>query len=140
MKLSTKSRYGTRILMELALRRSGGPVQVSQISEIQKIPLKYIEQLIRTLKKAGYLESTRGVKGGHRLTTPPEEISLGDVVRLFEGQSDLVQCISSPEQCSQSCDCKARLAWQEANRVLYEKLDEITIAGLIEQEAPGFKG
>ena len=79
MKLSTKSRYGTRILMELAMRRDEGPVQVSQISETQKIPLKYIEQLIRTLKKAGYLESVRGVKGGHRLITPPEKISLGDV-------------------------------------------------------------
>jgi len=134
MKLSTKSRYGTRILMELAMRVDDGPVRVSQISEIQKIPLKYIEQLIRTLKKAGYLESTRGVKGGHHLKTPPENISLGDVVRLFEGQSDLVQCISSPDQCSQSCECKARLAWQEANRVLHEKLDAISIADLIKQE------
>jgi Rrf2 family protein len=131
MKLSTRSRYGTRILLELA--RSGGktPVQVSVIARRQKIPVKYLEQLIRTLKQAELVTSVRGAKGGHMLTKPPEEISLGDIVRLFEGQADLVECVSSPEKCKISDECNVRKAWKKATTVLYESLDTITIEDLL---------
>lgn len=61
----------------------------------------------------------------------PEDITLGQIVRLFEGQSELVECISQPEKCSMSQDCRVRLAWQDATRVLYEKLDSTTIADLV---------
>jgi Rrf2 family transcriptional regulator, iron-sulfur cluster assembly transcription factor len=131
MKLSTRSRYGTRILLELA--RSGGktPVQVSEISSRQEIPAKYLEQLIRTLKQAGLVNSVRGPKGGHLLSKPPETITLGQIVRLFEGQSDLVECVSSPEKCHSSDSCRVRQAWIEATSVLFKNLDTITIADLI---------
>ena len=131
MKLSTRSRYGTRILLELA--RSGGkdPVQVSEISSRQDIPVKYLEQLIRTLKQAKLVTSVRGPKGGHKLARAPEKISLGYIVRLFEGQTDLVECVSSPEKCSISDECNVRKAWKKATNVLYESLDAITIADLL---------
>ena len=131
MKLSTRSRYGTRILLELA--RSGGkdPVQVSEISSRQDIPAKYLEQLIRTLKQANLVTSVRGPKGGHKLAKSPEKISLGYIVRLFEGQTDLVECVSSPEKCSISDECNVRKAWKKATNVLYESLDAITIADLL---------
>lgn len=131
MKLSTRSRYGTRILLELA--RSGGeaPVQVSKISRRQEIPLKYLEQLIRILKKAELVTSIRGPKGGHKLAKPPESITLGQIVRLFEGQAYLVECVSSPEKCRISDECKVREAWKEATGVLYERLDAISIADLL---------
>jgi Rrf2 family transcriptional regulator, iron-sulfur cluster assembly transcription factor len=131
MKLSTKTRYGTRILIELALKIDQGAVQVSKISASQKISVKYLEQILRILKQAGIVNSVRGPKGGHLLAKDPEEIHLGQIVRLFEGQSDLVACVSSPENCEMAADCLVRNAWQEATSVLYEKLDTISIASLI---------
>lgn len=133
MKLSTRSRYGTRILLELARHWDQGPLQVSEISRRQSIPVKYLEQLIRTLKTAQLIDSVRGPKGGHRLLVEPDQISLGRLVRLFEGQSDLVECISAPEKCDMADECQVRLAWQEATEALYERLDAITIADLLAQ-------
>ncbi len=131
MKLSTRSRYGTRILVDLALHRNQGPVQMGEISKRQDISVKYLEQLIRPLKQADLVTSVRGPKGGHLLAKKPEDITLGQIVRLFEGQSELVECISNPEKCSMSHDCQVRLAWGDATRVLYEKLDNTTIADLM---------
>ena len=102
MKLSTRSRYGTRILVELAMNQDNGPLQISEISRRQKISVKYCEQLIRPLKKANLVNSVRGPKGGHVLSKNPQKITLGEIVRLFEGQTDLVHCISSPEDCSRA--------------------------------------
>ena len=131
MKLSTKTRYGTRILIELALQVNQGAIQVSKISLSQKIPVKYLEQLLRTLKKAGIVKSVRGPKGGHLLAKDASEISLGEIVRLFEGQTDLVECVSFPEKCEMAAECLVRNAWYDATSVLYEKLDGISIADLI---------
>ena len=132
MKLSTRSRYGARILRDLARHDQQGPVQIGEISKRQDISVKYLEQLIRPLKQAELVESVRGPKGGHLLVKKPEEITLGQIVRLFEGQSDLVECVSSPEKCNMADDCQVRLAWRDATRVLYEKLDSTTIADLLE--------
>jgi Rrf2 family iron-sulfur cluster assembly transcriptional regulator len=132
MKLSTRSRYGVRILVDLARNSNQGPVQMGDISKRQDISVKYLEQLIRPLKQANMVNSVRGPKGGHRLTKKPEDITLGQIVRLFEGQSELVECISNPEKCSMSDDCQVRLAWEDATKVLYEKLDSTTIADLVE--------
>ena len=131
MKLSTRSRYGTRILLELARRKDGQPVQVSAISREQDIPVKYLEQLIRTLKKAGLITSVRGAKGGHILACKPSVISLGAIVRLFEEQHELVKCISAPDVCDMADECRVRLAWKEATDALYGRLDAITIADLL---------
>lgn len=138
MKLSTRSRYGTRILVDLARHIDKGPIQIGDISKRQDISVKYLEQLIRPLKQADLVTSVRGPKGGHLLAKNPEDISLGQIVRLFEGQSELVECISNPETCEKSDDCQVRLAWTEATRVLYEKLDSTTIADLL-QESPSAK-
>ena len=134
MKLSTKSRYGTRILLELARHRDKGPLSNGMISKIQNIPVKYLEQLVRTLKQARLVTSVRGPKGGHAIAIAPEKITLGQIVRLFETQTDLVACISSPDECSMADDCKVRLAWEEATQAMFEKLDHISIADLMTQE------
>ena len=131
MKLSTRSRYGARILVDLARHTDQGPVQIGEISKRQDISVKYLEQLIRPLKQASMVTSVRGPKGGHMLAKDPADITLGQIVRLFEGQAELVECISNPEQCNMADDCQVRLAWKEATRVLYEKLDSTTIADLI---------
>lgn len=131
MKLSTRSRYGARILVDLARHKNQGPVQIGEISKRQDISVKYLEQLIRPLKKARLVKSVRGPKGGHLLAKKPKDITLGQVVRLFEGQTDLVECVSHPDACHMSADCQVRLAWKDATRVLYEKLDSTSIADLM---------
>ena len=131
MKLSTRSRYGTRILVDLARHKDQGPVQIGEISKRQDISVKYLEQLIRPLKQANLVTSVRGPKGGHLLAENPKNITLGQVVRLFEGQTDLVECVSFPEKCPMSDDCQVRLAWQDATEVLYDKLDATTISDLM---------
>jgi Rrf2 family protein len=135
MKLSTRSRYGARILVDLARHNDHGPVQIGEISKRQDISVKYLEQLIRPLKQASMVTSVRGPKGGHVLAKNPKYITLGQIVRLFEGQTELVECISNPEQCNMSDDCQVRLAWKEATRVLYEKLDSTTISDLMQEGA-----
>ncbi len=117
--------------MELARRDGDKPIQVSEIARVQQIPVKYLEQLIRTLKKAGLITSVRGSKGGHQLDRPPESITIGQLVRLFEGQTDLVACVSAPEKCQMAEKCRVRSVWAEATEAMYEKLDAVTIADLI---------
>ncbi|MBI5897071.1 MAG: Rrf2 family transcriptional regulator [Desulfobacterales bacterium] len=138
MKLSTRSRYGTRILLELARHPGGEPVQDSEIAGVQKIPFQYVEQLIRTLKSAQLIKSVRGSKGGHRLNKSASEITVGQIVRLFEGQTDLVECVSAPDNCPRSLECRVRVVWIEATEAMYEKLDGVTIADLIKEEKTPF--
>ena len=134
MKLTKKTRYGTRLLLDLAQHQNEGVVQTSEISIRQNISIKYLEQIIRPLKKAKLVKSVRGPKGGHMLAKKPKKITLGDITRLFEGQSDLVDCISKPETCPKSDDCVVRLAWQKATIALYKELDSISIANLLENK------
>ncbi len=131
MKLSTKTRYGTRILIEMAINIDKGAIQVSKIAASQKIPVKYLEKILRLLRLAGVVKSVRGPKGGYLLINEPEDISLGQIVRLFEGQTDFVECVTTPEKCDMSSECLVRNAWYDATNVLYEKLDGISIADLI---------
>ncbi|MBW2623994.1 MAG: Rrf2 family transcriptional regulator [Deltaproteobacteria bacterium] len=134
MKLSTRTRYGTRLLFDLARHCHKGPVQIGEVARRQNISVKYLEQIIRPLKKAELVFSVRGPKGGHVLAKSPDEISLGQIVRLLESNTELVDCVSNPADCEMSDDCRVRFAWQEATRVLYDKLDSITISDLLSNE------
>ncbi len=136
MKLTKKTRYGARLLLDLAQHQHDGAVQMSEISIRQNISVKYLEQIIRPLKKAKFVTSLRGPKGGHMLAKKPEKITLGDIIRLFEVQTELVDCISEPETCPKSDDCVVRLGWQKATIALYKELDSISIANLLENKIP----
>jgi len=130
MKLSTRSRYGTRMLLDIADHGGNGPVSVSDISGRLGVSVKYLEQLIRPLKKAQYVKSSRGPKGGHQLAKSPEEISVGEIVRLLEGGINLTECIVDNELCTRSMDCPTRRVWAEATRAMTGILDSITLAEL----------
>ncbi|WP_300672117.1 Rrf2 family transcriptional regulator [Desulfoluna sp.] len=132
MRLSNKSRYAVRVLLELARHREGDPIQVGVISRLQDIPVKFLEQIIRDLKKDGYITSFRGPKGGYKLMADPTAITFGEIVRKFEGETDLVECVTSPEGCKLSDECRVRNIWVDATRNLYKLLDTITIASLLE--------
>ncbi|UCF94816.1 MAG: Rrf2 family transcriptional regulator [Desulfobacterales bacterium] len=123
-------------MVDLARHQGQGPVQIGEISKRQNISVKYLEQLIRPLKKAKLVTSVRGPKGGHLLAKRADKIKLGQIVRLFEGQSDLVECVSYPEKCPMSDDCQVRLVWRDATQVLYKKLDATTIADLVNGNYP----
>jgi Rrf2 family transcriptional regulator, iron-sulfur cluster assembly transcription factor len=131
MKLSTRSRYGTRLMLDMAEHYDEGPIQLGVIAKRQGIPPKYLEQIIIPLKKANYVKSLRGYKGGHMLARRPEEITVGEIVALMEGGLKLTVCTEAPEICERSETCVTRLLWKQATDAMTEKLDAVTLADLV---------
>ena len=131
MKLSTRSRYGTRMLVDMAQHYDEGPIQVGDIAKRQAISVKYLEQIIIPLKKAGYVKSVRGAKGGHVLTKSPGEITVGEIVALLEKGTMLVECAERPEVCHRSDNCLTRPLWTEAANALFARLSAVTLADLV---------
>lgn len=139
MKLSTRSRYGTRMILDLAQHYKDGPVQLGDIAKRQNVSLKYLEQIIRPLKKSNYIKSFRGSKGGHILNKPPEAITVGEIVALLEGGASLAQCSDNPAACDRVDDCVTRYLWVEASKAIFERLSTITFADLLALEKNGCK-
>lgn len=133
MKLSTRSRYGTRLMLDMAEHYNDGPIHLMMIAQRQGISVKYLEQIIIPLKKAKYVKSVRGPKGGHSLARPPEEITVGEIVALLEEGMSLVECSNNEEVCERSPFCPTRLIWKEAAQAMFEKLKSITLADLLEK-------
>ena len=134
MKLSTRSRYGTRLLLDMAEHYESGPIQLGVIARRQGIPVKYLEQIIIPLKKAGYVRSTRGYKGGYMLAKRPEEITIREIVVLLEGGLRLTACTDLPESCERAETCVMRLIWQQAAEAMHQKLETFTLADLLKME------
>ncbi|MEE9567104.1 MAG: Rrf2 family transcriptional regulator [Desulfobacteria bacterium] len=132
MKLSTRSRYGTRMMLDMAQHHDAGPVQIGDIAKRQDISVKYLEQLVIPLKKANYVKSVRGPKGGYMLAKPPEEITVGEIVKVLEGGVNLSDCIENPDICEKSTSCLTRGLWEEASRAVYETLNSVTLSEMIE--------
>ncbi len=134
MKFSTKGRYGVRIMLELALYYDKSLLTVKNIGEKQAISEKYIEQIISTLNKAGLVRSHRGAAGGYRLANPPSAITVGQVLRVTEGDFDLVKCIGENAQvCSRREECVTADVWQEIKVAVENVVDNITLADLVER-------
>lgn len=133
MKLSTRSRYGTRMVLDIALHSSNGPVRISDISKRQGVSVKYLEKLIRPLKQGGFIKSKRGPRGGHVLSDLPERISVGAVVRVMEGEMALTECAKDAKVCPISQDCLTRKVWIEATRAMLDRLDSITFRDLMRE-------
>ena len=134
MKLSTRGRYGTRALLELALHQGEGPVLLKDISQRQQIPLQYLEHLITPLIAAGMVLSTRGPRGGVSLAKPPEEIRLSEVIQLLEGSIAPVECINNPGVCSRSELCATRDIWGEMKKAMNGVLESTTLQDLVERQ------
>ncbi len=143
MRLTTKSRYGTRLILDIAVNGKEKPVPLSDVSSRQNISSKYLEQLTGKLKKAGILNSHRGPFGGHTLAKPPEDISIGSIVRILEESTAITDCAEQEKQvcgvCNRAGDCLSRWVWGEASRAMFDRLDEITISGLLSMENEEFK-
>lgn len=138
MKLTTKSRYGTRLMLDLAINAQDGPVSLNDVAKRQNISMKYLEHLIRSLKIAELITSRRGPYGGHMLAKPSEEISVGDIVRALEGQVVITNCAQEEEKlcgmCNRAGQCLSQSVWIGASKVLFDYLDQITIGSLVERK------
>jgi Rrf2 family protein len=134
MKLSTRTRYGTRALLDLALHAGEGLVLLKDIARRQEVSLPYLEHLITPLIAAGLVKSTRGARGGVLLLKPPSEIKLSEVVQLLEGSIAPVDCVNDPKVCHRSASCVTRDIWNEMKRAMNGVLESTTLQDLVERQ------
>jgi len=133
MRLSTQSRYGVRAIFDIAYNSEGLETQVKDISRRQGISQRYLEQIFQKLKRAGIVGSKRGPSGGYFLSKKPEDITVGEVVRVTEGGLVPVLCVNpedSTKPCERSGECVTQVIWDEAGKRLRDYFDSVTIRDL----------
>jgi len=134
MKLSTKTRYALRAMVELACRGGEGPVQLRQIAKAQNLSPKYLEQLTISLRNAGLINSERGPNGGYWLARPAGQITALDVVRAAEGPLTLLDCLTRSSACERSSSCVARRLWAKVSLAISDTLARVTLADLRDEQ------
>jgi Rrf2 family protein len=137
MKISARSRYATRILIDLALNDDDAPVRTTTISERTGITVQFIEQILKSLRQAELVTSKRGATGGYHLNKPANEISLGEIIRIMEGPLTLTDCCDDAELCNRSGACLTRDAWRRVSSILAAALDSIKLSDVIDGLPPG---
>jgi Rrf2 family protein len=134
MKLSTRSRYGTRFMIELAMHYGEGPIDLKDIAHRQDMPEKYLGNLILPLKTAGLIHSTRGAHGGYALSRPPASINMSDILGALEGSLSLADCVDDPRTCPRSGGCPSRDVWLALSEKMVETLKSMSLKELAERE------
>jgi Rrf2 family cysteine metabolism transcriptional repressor len=134
MKLSTKGRYGTRVLVDLAMRRDSGLVLLKDVAQRQDISLRYLEHIIAPLVTAGIVRSTRGARGGVSLARSPEKITLLEVIQILEGSTAPVECVDSPDVCRRNKTCASRDVWIELKLSIDRVLETTTLEDLMKKQ------
>lgn len=135
MKISTKGRYALRTMIDLAMNDTGENISIKAIAARQGISTKYLEQIISTLNKAGYVKSERGANGGYRLTKKPEEYTVGMILRLTEGNLAITTCTQDEQNlCERYGCCTTVKVWEKINKAISDVVDNITIADLAADE------
>ena len=140
MKISTKGRYGLRVLLDIATHQEKGPVILRDISARQEISEKYLWQVINPLKSAGLVNSTRGAKGGYVLAKAPGDITLLEIVSILEGPVSVVDCVGSPDQCERSGACVTRGVWGKIETGIKDAMARITLQEIVEQQKDAESG
>jgi len=133
MKLSTRTRYGIRAIIELAMNYGKGPLQIRVIAQRQDISVKYLEQLMTILRSAGFIRSIRGSKGGYLLASQPSQIKLCDVFDALEGNVTTVECVEDKNYCDRTADCVARQVWAQVQKAIKDVLQSITLQDLMDR-------
>lgn len=133
MKLSTKGRYATRALVELAAENGLGPVYIKKLARDQEISEKYLERIFATLKAQGLVNSVRGAKGGYTLAKDPAEITLLEVIQALEGSLAPVGCVDDAKICNKSNWCVTRSVWTKVKEAVENTLHWITLKELAEE-------
>lgn len=135
MKISTKGRYALRTMIDLAMNDTGENISIKAIAARQGISTKYLEQIISTLNKAGYVKSERGANGGYRLTKKPKEYTVGMILRLTEGSLAITTCTQDEQNlCERYGCCTTVKVWEKINKAISDVVDNITIADLAADE------
>ena len=135
MKISTKGDYATRGMQDLALHYGKGPIPIEDIARRQHLPVRYLEQILLSLKRAGFLESKRGVSGGYYLAKHPREITVGAIIRVMEGPIIQIFCVGSGKReiCIEEPHCSLRDIWADVRDAVVKILDHITLEDLCQQ-------
>lgn len=131
MKISTKGRYALRLMLDLALQGGGAPVALRDAADRQEISDKYLEQIVSPMARAGLVRSVRGAGGGYLLTRPPEEYTVGEILRVLEGDLAPVNCASGSNCCERADRCVTMEVWQEIQAAISQVVDHITLADLV---------
>lgn len=136
MRVSTKGRYGLRVMIELAVRQGEGPILVQALADAQDLPPKYLHVLLGTLRASGLVRATRGPNGGYELALSPTHITALEVVEALEGRMALSACGDEEggNCCARGDKCAARELWDEASGALTQVLGGSTLAQLAERE------
>lgn len=132
MRLSTKCRYGVHAMYDLAQNDGAGPQTIRAIAERQLVPEQYLEQIIGVLRREGFVKSLRGAQGGYMLARKPEDISIGELIRLLEGPVLIADCMQDADACVRSGQCPSRLVWERLTSCIYDVVDGITLADMLE--------
>ena len=135
MRISTKGRYGTRAMLDLALHYSSSPILVKDIARRQGISERYLEQLLLSLKVAGFVRAVRGAHGGFILSRPPAQIKLDSIINALEGSIAPVDCVDSPDLYQKSSCCAMHDIWLEVGEAMEKVLESITLEELVERQA-----
>lgn len=132
MKVSTKGRYALRLMIDLAERNNGKYTTLKEISARQKISVKYLEQIVILLSKAGLLESVRGPQGGYKLAKKPSKYTAGDILRVTEGSLAPVACLETKtNQCLSYDKCSTVDFWQGLYNTIQNYVDLVTLEDLV---------
>jgi Rrf2 family protein len=130
MKLSSRFRYGLRLLVDLARNYEKGPVLLKNIAECEKISKKYLEQIVILLRTAGIISATRGAKGGYYLVKDPKKIMITDIYKILEGSFASVTCIDNPRTCTLVRTCPTRKLWTHLSKQIELTFKNQTLADL----------
>ncbi len=133
MKISTRGRYGLRILLDLALHDNGSPRMIRDIAGSQRISEKYISRLIIDLRRAGMVKSVRGSRGGYRIARYPKNLTVLDVIEVMEGPVSIIDCVTT-ESCDRQRGCAVRSIWCDMNNPLRSALAAVTLQDVIDRQ------
>ncbi|MFA7073656.1 MAG: Rrf2 family transcriptional regulator [Endomicrobiaceae bacterium] len=132
MKISTKGRYSLRLMIDLAEHNNGEYIALKDISFRQKISVKYLEQIIAQLSKAGLLKSVRGPQGGYKLAKHPKDYTAGEILRVTEGSLSPVACLDfKPNRCGGYEKCSTIDFWKGLDKIIREYVDGKTLEELV---------
>ena len=137
MMISTRGRYALRVMMDLAEHRDDGYIPMKEIAQRQGLSLKYIERIMPALSKNNLVEGVHGKGGGYRLSRTPKEYSLGEILRLTEGDLAPVSCLEcDAEPCARRPDCRMFPVWSEFHDMTNAYFDSISLEALLLQNIP----
>ena len=130
MKISTKGRYGLRIMLDLASHSADRLRLIRDIAHSEQISEKYVSRLVIELRRAGMVTSIRGARGGLRIAKRPEEITLLEIVEAMEGPLAIVECVETADICPRSSFCETRKVWRQLNSDIRELMGKVTLADI----------